>query len=401
MNLPKPQKLIYDMEKFAGGAIAVLCGCMLTNGKRNLSELKQAIKKIYQHNDALRIRINDTGSEVCQYVTEYKEQDVKVLYFENKVQMDAYAENYAKIPLDFCGNLCEINLVVLPDKYGILVKLHHIIGDAWTSSLIGTQFNKILNGDTVESESYIDYIKRENTYLQSKRYKLDEAFFIDQFEKCNDVIYISEKQSSRLTARRKTFVIDSQKTQLITSYARENAVSVFMIFTAALAVYMNRTKMNVEKFYIGTAVLNRNNAREKNTMGMFVNTVPMLIELDNAQSFAENLSAMEQTAFSVFRHQKYNYGDMLATIRKDYGFSEKLYDVIISYQNAMVAGADCDTTWYHSGEQSESLQMHIDDRDSKGVFRIHYDYLIDKFTEHEIDMLHQHICNLLFDAISK
>ena len=400
MNLTKPQKLIYDMEKFAGGAIAVLCGCMLTNGKRNLSELKQAVNIIYQQNDALRIRINDTGSEACQYVSEYEERDVKVLYFQNKAEMDTYAENYAKLPLDLYGSLCEINLVILPDKYGILVKLHHIIGDAWTSSLIGTQFNKILNGETVESESYIDYIKRENTYLQSKRYRLDEAFFMEQFEKCNDVIYISEKQSSRLDARRKTFVIDSEKTQLITSYARENEISVFVIFTAALAVYMNRMKMNAEKFYIGTAVLNRNNAKEKNTMGMFVNTVPMLIELDNTKSFAENLSTMEQTAFSVFRHQKYNYGDVLAAIRKDYGFSEKLYDVMISYQNAMVAGAVCETTWYHSGEQSESLQMHIDDRDSKGVYRIHYDYLTDRFTEYEIDRMHQHICNLLFDAIS-
>lgn len=32
MNLTKPQKLIYDMEKFAGGAISVICGSMLING---------------------------------------------------------------------------------------------------------------------------------------------------------------------------------------------------------------------------------------------------------------------------------------------------------------------------------------------------------------------------------
>ena len=43
MNLTKPQKLIYDMEKFAGGAIAVICGSMLINGKKDLSELKRAV----------------------------------------------------------------------------------------------------------------------------------------------------------------------------------------------------------------------------------------------------------------------------------------------------------------------------------------------------------------------
>ena len=249
------------MEKFAGGSIAVLCGCMLMNGKRDLSELKQAINRIYEYNDALRIRIKDSDGEASQYVAEYIERDIKVFYFENKKEMDSYAENYAKIPFDFYGNLCEINLVILPEQYGILVKLHHIIGDAWTSSMIGTQFNKILDGETVESVSYIDYIKSENTYLQSKRYKTDEAFFLEQFEKCNEVTYINEKQSDTLDARRKTFIIDSEKTQLITGYAGENEISVFMLFTAALAVYMNRVKMNAEKFYRRTRMTSSSNIR--------------------------------------------------------------------------------------------------------------------------------------------
>lgn len=125
----------------------------------------------------------------------------------------------------------------------------------------------------------------------------------------------------------------------------------------------------------------------------------MLIELDNTKSFADNLSAIESTAFSVFRHQKYNYDDVLSAIRKEYNFTEKLYDVMISYQNATIVGTDIETTWYHSGMQNESLQIHIDDRDHDGIFRIHYDYQTEKFTEYDIDMLHQHICNLLFDAV--
>ena len=59
MNLTKPQKLVYDMEKFAGGAIAVICGSMLIRGKKDLSEIKQAVNEIYRINDALRIRIKE------------------------------------------------------------------------------------------------------------------------------------------------------------------------------------------------------------------------------------------------------------------------------------------------------------------------------------------------------
>ena len=400
MNITKPQKLIYDMEKYAGGAISVICGGMLICGKKEISEMQRAVNELYRLNDALRIRIIESGGTVRQEITEYAEKSIPVLRFENKAELDAYAEKYAKTPLNLDGDLCKINVVAMPGQYGLLAKHHHIIGDAWTLSLLGTQFNKLMNGETVEAFSYADYVQIEGKYLKSKRYEKDKAFFIEQFKKCDEVTYINEKQSDSLNAKRKTIVIDKEHTSLINSFAEENGTSAFMLFTAALSGYMNRTKMNAEKFYIGTAVLNRSGNKEQNTVGMFINTVPMLIELDNEKSFSENLSSVEGTALSVFRHERYNYGDVLADIRKKFNFGEKLYDVMISYQNARVGGAEVETTWYHSGEQSESLQIHIDDRDGEGIFRVHYDYLTEKFTEDEIEKIHRHICNLLFDGIA-
>lgn len=399
MNLTKPQKLIYDMDRFAGGAISVICGSMLVKGEQDLDKLKWAVNEIYRLNDALRIRIRQEDGQASQHISDYAQREVEVLRFDSKAELDAYAEEYAKTPIDLYGHLCLISIVLLPGQYGVLVKFHHMVGDAWTIALIGTQFNKLLNGETVESFSYADYVESEQAYLQSSRYEKDRDFFLEQFRKCDEVTYLNEKQSDTRNACRRTFVVDSQQTKQIVDYAKENGTSAFVLFTAALATYMSRIKMNAEKFYIGTAVLNRSGVKEKNTMGMFVNTVPMLMELDNSKSFAENLDGLQKTAFSIFRHQKHNYGDVLAAIRKENGFSETLYDVMISYQNAAIMGADVETTWYFSGSQNESLQIHIDDRDSEGIFRIHYDYLTDKFTADEIDMLHRHICTLLFDAI--
>lgn len=399
MNLTKPQQLIYDMEKFSGGAIAMICGSMLSDGERDVDILKKGVNELYRLNEALRIRINEVDGNVCQKVIDYSEQEIDVLQIKNRKALESYAEDYAKIPLDLYGNLCEIKIVLLPGQYGLLVKLHHIVGDAWTLALLGNQFNGILEDKEVEAHSYIDYVENEKLYLQSKRYEKDKAFYVEQFRKCDEVTYLSEKQNDTFKAKRKAYVVNAGKTRQIMDYAKQHDTSPFVLFTAALSIYMNRVKMNTEKFYIGTAVLNRNGVKEKNTAGMFINTVPMLMELNNERTFAQNLNEIQATIFSVLRHQKYNYGDVLTTIRKEYSFQEKLYDVMISYQNAKVFGEKTETTWYHSGEQSESLQIHIDDRDNEGVFRIHYDYLVEKFTEQEIDGLHEHICNLLFDAI--
>lgn len=64
-----------------------------------------------------------------------------------------------------------IKIVLIPGKIGLLAKLHHIISDAWTLSLIATQFNELIKGDGVQAFSYLDYIKEENEYVAGKRYQ--------------------------------------------------------------------------------------------------------------------------------------------------------------------------------------------------------------------------------------
>ena len=342
----------------------------------------------------------ESGNETTQYIEEYRPIDVEVLHFENKEEFDSYAEKLAKIPLNLAAELCEIRVIMLPDQCGILAKAHHIVSDAWTLTLIANQFYSLVNGEEPKVYSYVEYIGSEDEYLQSKRYQKDREFHLQQFQKCDEILYLSDKESHSYESRRATFVVDKETTATVLSYAKERKLSPFVLFSCALAVYFNRTKQNAEKFFIGTAVLNRTNVREKHAMGMFINTVPMLMELDNSASFAENLASVKSTAYSALMHQKFNYGDVRAELRREFGFSEKLYDVMISYQNASLTGNGGTTTWYHSGCQTESLQMHIDDRDNEGIFRIHYDYQTKVFTEGEIERLHMHIMNLLLSGIA-
>lgn len=400
-NLSKPQKLIYDMEKYAGGAVAVICGSMIIKGTKSLAELQNGVNELYRLNDAFRMHIVETSSGVQQVVNEFAPYDAEVLHFPNHDELDSYGASWAKEPMDLYGPLCETKIVLLSDSYGLLVKLHHIIADAWTLSLMGTQFNAILSGEAPTAYSYTEYLGREETYIQSNRCAKDRAFFLEQFKECDEVTYLSEKQSSSLRSNRKTFVIKGEQANSVIAYTKEHGASPFVLFMTVLATYISRTRMNVEKFYIGTAVLNRTGPQEKNTAGMFINTAPVLMQLDSNASFAENLSKVKKASFDVFRHQKYNYGDVLTDIRKEYGFAEKLYDVMFSYQNATITGADgaMESTWYHSGSQAESLQVHIDDRDCESIFRIHYDYQVEKFSEAEIEQMHQRIISLLLDAV--
>ena len=398
INLSKPQKSVYNMEKFAGGSIAVICSSMLRVGTIDADILKLAVNTLYRLNNVLRTRIVETPDGTKQTISDYSEQDFQVLTFENQSAFSEYAENYAKQPIDMYGSLCDVKIIFLENKYGLLVKLHHIIGDAWTMSLLAKQFTTILDGEMPETYSYIDYLQSEEEYTQSKRYQKDKQFFIKQFSKCDDVTYLSDKQDTHYNADRKTFILTTELTKQISTLAETNNSSIFAVIITLFEVYFSRIKMNTEKFYIGTPVLNRTGIKEQNTVGMFINTVPLLAEIENEKTFAENLQISTDNIMSLLRHQHYNYEDLLSTLRTEYNFTEKLYDVILSYQNAKTNAKDFQTEWHSCGMQTESLQIHIDDRDSVGVLTINYDYRTDKFTEKEIERMHEHIFNLFIDV---
>lgn len=399
MKLTKPQQLVYDMERFSGGAIATICGSFLIDGQIDVGDFKAAVNKLYEINDALRIRITEENGIAQQEITPYSEKDVQILFFINNDEFEAYADKLAQEPMDIYGELATINGVVVGGKYGAIVKIHHIISDAWTLSIIGTQLIALLNGEDVEAFSYSDYVKTEAEYLVGKRFAKDKTFWLDTFKKCDEPTYLSDVITKNISSKRQTFIVDKEKTKIISDFATSTESSMYFVLMTAVSVYFNRVKNNVEKFYIGTAVLNRNSYEEKKTMGMFINTVPILIELDNDKTFEENMENINTSSMAAFRHQRFNYGDILKTVRERYKFDEKLYDVIFSFQNAKIAGEDAHSQWYHCGSQNESLQIHINDRDDEGILKVHYDYNIEKFSDLSIQRMHSHIFNLLFDAI--
>lgn len=399
MELTRSQKLILETEKFAGGRAAVICGSLLLHDKEETETLRKAVNELIRRNDMMRARINESYRNVTQDIEEYTEEEIEVLEFENEDALNEYGQQWAAVPFDLKGKLYDFRIVVLPDKSGVLAKLHHIISDAWTLALLATQLSAALNGEDFKTGSYEDHLQKEKDYRESKRFQADKDYFISQYENCDEPVYVSDTSGNNFAATRKTYLIDKETADGYLAYAQKRGISMFTLYTAAFAVYMNHINYNAERFFIGTTVLNRSGDAEKNTVGMFINSVPMFISLNNDGSFLENSETVQESVLSVLRHQRCNYSDVLGEIHRKYGTDEKLYDVLVNFQNAGVSIEGITIEWYSCGSQIESLQLHIADMNCDGVPEIHYDYRNDRFTEIEIERLHEHLFNILDEAV--
>ena len=136
MHLTKPQEIIWDMEQFSGDCVALICTSLLRHGYKDEESLRDAVDRLFCINDALRIRIRIQGGTVTQYISEHQKQQTEVLYFSDVSALTEYADSYRKTPINLCGALCEIKILILPEQYGLLLKIHHLIADAWAIALL-------------------------------------------------------------------------------------------------------------------------------------------------------------------------------------------------------------------------------------------------------------------------
>ncbi|HEX2938017.1 MAG TPA: condensation domain-containing protein [Ruminiclostridium sp.] len=405
-DLSLPQKSVYDMELFGEGAIATITADVFFSGEFDREILAYSINKVIEYNDALRIQLDFTASKARQYFTEYSEQDIPCKVFVSKKQYMNWAESYAKIPLDTKKSLFEITIISFKGKFGVILKCHHLIGDAWSILAYLHQifrFNKLLSEKhQLEDEkqySYLSYISREQNYLKSERYLRDKNYWLDVLSLHKTPTVFSQKASNNQQSQRKLFVLDQKLDDQISEYCKKNNTSEFALFLTVLAIYIYK-KTNQNDLYIGTTILNRKTAEDKKTSGMFVNTVPMQIDIMPDNSVLDNIESAKKSIRNIFRHQEYSYTEVLQDARTHFGLTDRLTDIYFNYQNVDKSFGEghAFNTWYHCGYQTESLNIHVG-RNAKKKLEIFYDYQIAKFKEWEIEYLHKQYYHLLQSVV--
>jgi amino acid adenylation domain-containing protein len=414
--LSYPQMGIWHLEKiFPDTCIGNIAATLRIESSLDYGVLEQAANYFIKMNDAIRIRISEKDGEAKQYVSDYSYQKLDLMDFSDKDIGALYEwdERTTKTPFyNTDSQLFHFVMIKINDTLGgLYVKLHHLIADAWTLVIFGNElmeyYSDMIHGRELATDgkpSYIDYLSGEQNYLRSERFEKDEAFWLEKFKDMPELTTLKDKKNNKtgIHAARKTFILPEKLSKKIRQHCTDHKTSIFSLFLGAMAIYFNRTK-GVNDIVFGTPVLNRSNAREKETMGMFISTVPIRITIDETQDYTTFAESIGKEWMSILRHQKYPYTLLLKKLRERNPGLDKIYDIVISYQNAKFNKNDeeyrHEGRWHQNGCQTDSLNVHINDREDDGRIIVDYDYQTDLFYAKEIDFFHDHVVRLLWHSI--
>lgn len=295
-----------------------------------------------------------------------------------------------------------------------MVKMHHLISDGWTQTLlcnrVGQAYLDLLAGREPSLDaipSYASHVEEEQRYLASPSLAKDEAYWREVLSRPSTPASLKPGCGTAISpvGRRMSVLLPQDVSSSLSAFCLKDRVSPFSVFYMALAIYLQRLGMG-DSFTIGVPIYNRLNFRSKQTSGMFVSTLPFVGEVNCDWTFEEFSRHLGDAWYGLLRHQRCPFSHIQQLAREQGGDGQRLFHIALSYQNSQLlspqdAPVAFSGRWHYSGYQMEQLCIHLSDLSGQGQYLVDYDYLTQLFTPGEIQSLHSCLVHLLRQALAQ
>ena len=175
-------------------------------------------------------------------------------------------------------------------------------------------YEKFEKGELISVEnkpSYVDFILEDIAYRDSDRFRTRQQFWKEKFSSVPQCTSIRPgRLINNMKADRSTYNLDYDLTQELKRFCKEHQVSEFIVLFTVLALYISKTTATND-IVIGAPVLNRTNAKQKNTLGMFISNVPFRITLNGEWDFKTYLTMATKEWKQILKNQRFPYSIIL------------------------------------------------------------------------------------------
>ncbi|MEI3790603.1 MULTISPECIES: amino acid adenylation domain-containing protein [unclassified Chryseobacterium] len=416
MKLTLPQQDIYfEQLLFADEPIYNIGAKISIEGSLNKDMFERAYVALIQQHDAYRCFLKgDLNNTEMLLTTEIR--PLEYIDFSNKESKEVlvleFIQKEFKKSFDVEKDkfLYRFVLIKVDEKFHYLFSVyHHIITDGWGTSLMFTRlvknYNETLENGIVVTEypySYENFISEDENYFNSEDFNGDKQYWTEKFKTLPENLFQKlDSSKTRNTSSRKEFIIKRAKYNELTKLALETKSSTFHIVLAILYAYLGKKSQN-ELVSIGLPVLNRSGAKFKKTVGLFMGVNPLLISIDEENTFFELVEKIKNQLKQDYRHQRFPLGQLVNSLGV-FNQKERIFNITLSYEKQDYSSHFKDTITKvvplsHESERV-ALALYIREFDETEDVKIDFDYNLNYFIKESINKVTKHFQTLMEEVL--
>ena len=251
----------------------------------------------------------------------------------------------------------------------LLCDLHHLIFDGFSMSLFLRDLETALKTDSApesESASYFTYVREQKAMLAGKAGEAYEQYFGNLFADLDSSSELTSDVSGNGNGKR-CLTYGGYDEERVKRACVRTGVSEPALLLAALDFTIARMTAS-DKVFISTISSGRSDTRFADTVGMFVNTVPLAAKLSHGTTddFVKEVSEGLDDALS---HENYPFANVAAK----WGFT---VNIMYEYQRGILEKPDIPHLVSINGLAAEEtkfgLAVRIIDKNGKAAIEVEY-----------------------------
>ena len=348
-----PQQRLWLLDRLLPtGSVYNIAHVLQLSGELHHAALRDALNEVVRRHEVLRTRIGSQDDEPMQVITPQLEIALHVEELggstlserECEARQRARAEARAAFDLER-GPLIRARLLRLtPSEHWLLLTLHHIVTDGWSSGVITRELVALYNAyDQGEASplpalpvQYADYATWQRQWLQGEvlerqldywRHALAEAPVLD-LPTDRPRPALASHQGGRVP-----FEVPEPLTRALKALGLREGATLFMTLLAAFQVLLYRHS-GQEDIAVGLPIAGRTRPELEGLIGFFVNTLVLRGDLSGEPSFKTYLAQVRSRALDAYAHQNVPFEKLVEELAPKRDLSRNpLYQASLAFQN--------------------------------------------------------------------
>ncbi len=339
----------FDQAAYYDSPVYNIGGSFCFDGEIDYKLLEKAINQLVMENDALRLVFHEENGFIVQGISGTSSISLEFIDFSDNPQPRASAQEWIRhtfrqpFLLDAKSSLSQFALLKeSANCYYLMTKYHHIIADGWSTKVVIDRLADLYNAFLMEcppkaatEQHYFDFVKQEQKYLSSDAYQHDADYWLSAIPALPHPLiesrYPGLQKESLPKANIHKFTLSRSFYNGINQYAQDRQSTLYHVLLSALALYFSRT-VQQDEIVIGIPCLNRNGARFKDVLGMFVSLSPLTLKVDNSGDINQLMRVCGKALREVYRHQRFPLGAICKRLELLQHKRNSLFDLVFSYE---------------------------------------------------------------------
>ncbi|MGL4343724.1 MAG: amino acid adenylation domain-containing protein, partial [Cellulosilyticaceae bacterium] len=379
-------------------------------GSVDANKLEQAFRKIVDRHEALRTSFEQRDGEIMQVIHTAVEVNMSYYEVEEKDIQSALDQFGQGFDLEVAP-LIRIGLIQYEKEKSLFVfDCSHIIADGYSINLINTDFMKLYCGGEVEpiTYQYSDYTKEQLEMQTREDYGVQKQYWMNKLSGTLPVLALPtdypRPQRADIKGKNHLFSLPSELLNRVNEFSTTNNVTLFMTLLAAYNILLNKYS-GQEEFVVGTPIAGRGHAKYSKTVGLFINTLALRNAPETHKTFAEFLSEVKQTTLEAYKHQAFQFDDLVMSLDIPRDPSRNIiFDTMFILQNLENKGVDLGGIVFekYTAERETSrydLMFTVMPGDKDATVEI--EYATSLFSETTIERMGEHYLQILSQIVEK